>query len=185
MNADQRGLCLMVAGVLRPLLSRASSSTVKPSMLPKLDYVLVQEQAMPKRLRFRRFAIALDKDQKGSGLIETAITFFLVVIVVFGTIEFSSLVYTYTVLADAANEGLRYAIVHSTSTTGATAVVKQYASYSLHDTSKINVTVNCASTCAPPDTVTITVSYTYVPYLSNIMANPPTMNAYAQGVTEY
>lgn len=27
MNADQRGLCLTVAGVLRPLLSRASSGT--------------------------------------------------------------------------------------------------------------------------------------------------------------
>jgi Flp pilus assembly protein TadG len=142
---------------------------------------------MLKQFRLRRLASALDRDQRGVGLVEFALTFFLVLIVVFGTIEFSSLIYTYTVLANAANEGLRYAIVHSSSISGgaATAVVKQYSGYSLHDTSKITVSVNCASTCAPPDNVTVTVSYTYAPYLPSLMTKPPTMSAYAQGVTVY
>lgn len=140
---------------------------------------------MLKQFRLRRLASMLDRDQRGAGLIEFALVFFLVLIVVFGTIEFSSLIYTYTVLANAANEGLRYAIVHSSNTSGATAVVKTYAGYSLHDTSKITVSVTCANTCAPPDNVTVNVSYTYVPYLSSLMTTPPTMTAYAQGVTVY
>jgi Flp pilus assembly protein TadG len=140
---------------------------------------------MLKQFRLRRLTKALDRDQRGVGLVEFALTFFLVLIVVFGTIEFSSLIYTYTVLANAANEGLRYAIVHSSNTSGATAVVKQYAAYSLHDTSKITVSVTCASTCAPPDNVTVSVSYNYVPYLPSLMTKPPTMSAYAQGVTVY
>jgi Flp pilus assembly protein TadG len=137
------------------------------------------------QFNFVLFRRASHDDQRGQTIVEFALTFLLVVTVVFGTIEFCSLIYTYTVMADAANEGLRYAIVHSSDTSGTQAIVQQYAAYSLHDTSSITVTVTCAGTCAPTSDVTITVSYPYVPYLSYIMSSPPTLSAYAEGQTVF
>ena len=133
--------------------------------------------------KFRR--TGLRRDERGQAQIETAFTIFTILVIIFAAIEMWSAVYTYVVLSDAANEGLRYAIVHSSdgSDTNTAAIVTQYASYSLHDTSGITVTVATtpAASWTPPNIVTVTVSYPYVPYLGAFMHSPPTMNAYAQG----
>jgi Flp pilus assembly protein TadG len=125
---------------------------------------------------------SLLKDELGAVQIEFALTALLVLTVIFMTLELVSAVYTYTVLSDAANEGLRYAIVHSGDTAGAEAKVRTYAAYSLHDVSAMSVAVNetMDGSAVPPNRVSISVSYTYIPYLS-FMSNPPTMHAYAEG----
>jgi Flp pilus assembly protein TadG len=137
-----------------------------------------------KTSKFCRFSEVLHKEQKGSSSIEFALTFLLILLVTFGMIEFCSAIYTYTVLSDAANEGLRYLIVNSSDAPGFTntqSKVTTYASYSWHDTtSGIHVSVTCPS-CAPGSTATVAVSYAYVPYLSWIMSSPPTMTAHAEG----
>jgi len=102
--------------------------------------------------------------------------------VVFWVFELGWLMYTYSVMADAANEGVRYAIVHSGGDpSGASARVKTFAATSLHDISAITVTVSPPDgDYVPPHTVRVTVSYTYVPWLSSFI-NTPTMTTYSEG----
>jgi Flp pilus assembly protein TadG len=49
--------------------------------------------------------------QAGQSTVEFALTIVIVIIVLFGAIEMTLMIYTYNVLADAAKEGVRYAIV--------------------------------------------------------------------------
>src|SRR5258708_12704569 len=88
--------------------------------------------------------------------------------------EIGQLMYTYTVLADAANEGLRYAIVHPTNiVSGTTARVTSFAKTSMHNISAISVTVNDPDgSYDPPNTLTLTVSSPHLPTL-NLFFTPP------------
>jgi Flp pilus assembly protein TadG len=140
---------------------------------------------MSRRSGVRQLGRALHEDERGQNIIEFVLTFLIVLLVTFGMVEFFSIVYTKTVLSDAVNEGLRYAIVNSTNVNNATIgpIVQQYASTSLHDTSSMTVNVNCFSTCAPPDTVRVTATYVYLPYFASFTSSPPTLTAYAEGVT--
>ena len=141
---------------------------------------------MLKRLLAVRSPHKLRRDQRGSVLLEFAISLLLVLTILFTTLELCSAIYTYTVLADAANEGVRYAIVHSSDTGGAVSKVKTYAAYSMHDVSKIEVSVTYPDgSAAPPNRVAVSVTYQYVPYLSNFMVKPPTLSAYAEGRLVY
>lgn len=119
--------------------------------------------------------------QRGQSLLETALMIVIVFNVVFWVFEVGWLMYTYTVMADAANEGVRYAIVHSGGDpTGTEARVKTFAATSLHNTSAISVVVNAPGGYTPPNTVTVTVTYTYVPWLNGFITTP-TMSTYAEG----
>jgi Flp pilus assembly protein TadG len=141
---------------------------------------------MLERLPHVRRARGLLNEQHGAVMIEFAISSLLVLTVLFMTLELCGAVYTYAVLADAANEGVRYAIVHSADTSGAINQVNTYAAYSMHDVSHIQVSVTYPDgSSVPPNRVAVSVSYQYVPYLGNFMKNPPTMSAFAQGRLVY
>ena len=119
--------------------------------------------------------------QRGQSLLETALMIVIVFNVVFWVFEVGWLMYTYTVMADAANEGVRYAIVHSGGDpTGTEAKVKTFAATSLHNTSAISVAVSAPGGYTPPNKVTVTVTYTYVPWLNGFITTP-TMSTYAEG----
>jgi len=100
---------------------------------------------MTRRLRYLARGVSLQRDgERGSAQIEFAISAVMVLSLVFMAFELCSAVYTYVVLSEAANEGVRYAIVHSSDdnlTTDTTAVITTYASYSLHDVRLVNVQV--------------------------------------------
>lgn len=133
-----------------------------------------------------RTVASFRRDQGGATLIEFALSLLLFLTVLFATLELCGAIYTYTVLADAANEGLRYAIVHSSDSSGAVNTVKTYAAYSLHDVSKMEVSVTYPDGSAvPTNRVAVSVIYSYVPYLGNFMAHPPTLSAYAEGRLVY
>src|ERR687888_311634 len=104
----------------------------------------------PRRARFnttRRFR----SDERAQAQIEALLSIIFVLILVIGIIEMIVLIYTYTVLADASKEGVRYAIVHGcdlssascsgtctpacTDTTGANVrtYVRTFLGASLHD----------------------------------------------------
>jgi Flp pilus assembly protein TadG len=101
--------------------------------------------------------------------------------IVFWVFELGWLMYTYTVMADAANEGVRYAIVRSGDNTSAIqSYVTTFAQTSLHDVSSITVNVSYPNGTAPPNTVKVTVIYTYVPWLSGYISTP-TLQTYAEG----
>ena len=129
-------------------------------------------QSVPKRFR----------NQRGQSLLETAIMIVIVFNVVFWVFELGWLMYTYTVMADAANEGVRHAIVRSGGDpSGTVTTVKNFAATSLHSTSGITVSVTFPQGSAtPPNTVRVSVTYTYVPWLKGYISTP-TMTTSAEG----
>jgi Flp pilus assembly protein TadG len=122
------------------------------------------------------------RGQRGQSLLETAMMIVVIFTVVFWIFELGWLMYTYAVMADAANEGVRYAVVHSGGdVTGTAAKVTTFAQTSLHDVRTISTSVTFPDgNATPPNRVRVTVSYTYVPWLKQFI-NTPTMNTYAEG----
>jgi Flp pilus assembly protein TadG len=120
--------------------------------------------------------------QSGQALVETALMIWVVITVVFFIFELGWLMYTYSVLADAANEGVRYAIVHSGGDpAGTQARVKTFAGASMHDVSAIRVTVTAPDgDYTPPNRVRVTVAYAYIPVLPQFVW-APTMHSFAEG----
>jgi Flp pilus assembly protein TadG len=121
--------------------------------------------------------------QRGQSLLETAMMIVVIFTVVFWIFELGWLMYTYAVMADAANEGVRYAVVHSGGdTSGTQARVISFAQTSLHDVRAMpppSVTFPDGS-AAPPNRVRVTVTYTYAPWLNQFITTP-TMSTYAEG----
>ena len=120
--------------------------------------------------------------QRGQSLVETALMIVVVFTVVLWIFELSWLMYTYSVLADAANEGVRYAIVHSGGDpAGTQAKVKTFAAASMHDVNAISTSVTFPdNSSAPPNRVQVTVTYTYIPFLPRFIT-APTMHSFAEG----
>jgi Flp pilus assembly protein TadG len=120
--------------------------------------------------------------QRGQSLLETAMMIVVLFMVVFWIFELGWLMYTYAVMADAANEGVRYAVVHSGGdAAGTQSKVVTFAQISLHDVSAISTSVTFPDGSAePPNRVRVTVTYTYIPWLSQYITTP-TMKTYSEG----
>lgn len=124
---------------------------------------------------------------KGQALVEFALTVVFVMLLILAFLEMIVLIYTYNVLADAAKEGVRYAVVHGTgvgkancsgpgggsvtctdsAANNVVTAVKNYAAASFHDSSAIanGVTVTYQdSSSAAPSRVRVTVAYPYQPF---------------------
>jgi Flp pilus assembly protein TadG len=114
-------------------------------------------------------------------MVETAVSLILAFSLAFLLFEASMLAYTYSVMNNAAREGVRYAIAHGadssncsgpstgcgdTAATHVSDVVRSYAATSFHDISGMTVTVAYTdpATSAPLSLVTVTVNYTFIPY---------------------
>ena len=130
-----------------------------------------------KGARFRRAG------EEGQATIEMLVSFTTVFALVFWLFELCLFAYTCSVLNDAAQEGVRYAIMHGTDSSlcsgpdsactnqspysNVQAVVTSVASASLHNMSAMTVTVTYAnSTAAAGNPVAVRVAYTYVPFLN-------------------
>src|SRR5215813_3359132 len=100
----------------------------------------------------RRTTPARFRNQRGQSLLETAVMIIVIFTVVFWVFEVAWLMYTYTVMADAANEGVRYAIVHSSDASDWSATkqrVKDFSATSLHDVSALQVDVTPTGATVP------------------------------------
>ena len=130
----------------------------------------------------RRLLRARCREENGQSLLETALMIPVIFTVVFWVFELGWLLFTYAVLANAAHEGVRYSIVHSGGdAAGTQATVQAFAATSLHDTSAMSTSVTFPDgNSSPPSRVRVTVTYTFVPYLSNFI-NTPTVHTYAEG----
>jgi Flp pilus assembly protein TadG len=121
--------------------------------------------------------------EAGQASLEMVISLTTVFALVFWLFELCSFSYTCSVLNDAAQEGVRYAILHGTDSlicsgpdticpnqspySNVQAVVSSVASASLHNMSAMNVTVTYANnTAALGNPVSVKVAYTYVPFLN-------------------
>ena len=136
-------------------------------------------------------------EEQGSALLEFSLSIWTIFMVTFLIFEFCMTVYTYSVLGNAAREGVRYAIVHGSDSSACsgpgsgcadsvggnvTAVVNGYAGVSFHDTSGMTVTPSWPDgTSTPSSRVLVTITYPYVSYLAVPGFNPPTMHVTAEG----
>jgi Flp pilus assembly protein TadG len=146
-----------------------------------------------RRLWFRRL-----REERGQAQVEFALSIMVVLLTVFFAWELLMAMYTASVLADAAKEGVRYAIVHGSNSSLCSGpnpsspcasdptaaevvnVVKNYARASLHDVSAITVSVTYPDgNNDPPSRVAVTVTYSYVPYINVPFA--PTLRTKAAG----
>jgi Flp pilus assembly protein TadG len=143
------------------------------------------------------------RGSKGQAQVEFALTVVFIMLLILGSLEMIVLIYNYSVLADAAKEGVRYAVVHGTGVgtancsgpggggitctdaTGANVVtaVTNYAAGAFQNTpalaSGVSVTYQDASSVAP-NRVRVTVSYEYQA-LFGLGWPTVTLNAAAQG----
>jgi Flp pilus assembly protein TadG len=118
------------------------------------------------------------RSDRGQATVEFALIVLFLFAIVLSVLEMVMFMHTYSVLADSAKEGVRYAIVHGANNAQASGptcpcadidgppapagtvagygsgygVVKSFARYSLHDTSGMTVTV----TYGPADTPAVT-----------------------------
>jgi Flp pilus assembly protein TadG len=145
----------------------------------------------------REDAAGLGGDESGAMLIEFALSVWTLFLLTFLIFEFCMTIYTYSVLNNAAREGVRYAIAHGTDnatcsgpssgcsdSTGANVinVVKGYAKVSFHDLTGMTVTPSWPDgTSTPSSRVIVTINYPYVPYLNVPGFNAPTMQVTAEG----
>lgn len=122
--------------------------------------------------------------QRGASIIEFAIVTFLLMLVIFASIEFDRMMLVYTTLANSARAGARYAIVHGETRTGTgdpasgatghtnvDTVVKNFAGAGMLRTSNLNVTVDYPASTSSSDPgnkrgslVVVTVTYPYDPF---------------------
>jgi hypothetical protein len=122
------------------------------------------------------------KHQDGQASIETIISLTVTFTLVFWLFELCMFAYTCSVLNDAVQEGVRYAIMHGTESSicsgpdavcpdqspyaNVKAVVTNAASASLHNISAMTTTVTYSnSTAAIGNPVAVVIVYTYVPLL--------------------
>ena len=117
--------------------------------------------------------------EQGQATLEIVVSLLVMMSLVFGLFEVCMLTYTCSVLNEAAQEGVRYAIVHGTSSSNCSgpdsgcpdqapysnvrAIVSSAASASLHDLTAMSVTVSySAGTAAVGNPVRVIVVYTYI-----------------------
>lgn len=131
-------------------------------------------------------------------MVEFLLSFMLLMIFVFFCFEMIMLLYSYNVLADAAKEGVRYAVVNGSNSgtpagpnTGATSdcttnvtpvknVVNNYAGLTFHNMSAMTVSVcYLDGNNTAPNRVQVTISYLYAPYFK--LPLTPTIHAAAEG----
>lgn len=141
--------------------------------------------------------LRLCSSDHGGSLPEFAFSALTLILVVFAVFEFSMLLYTYTVLGEAAREGIRYAVVHGTDSATCSgpstgcgdstgnnikSVVTNYAAESFHDTSAMVVTPSWPdSSSQPGQRVRVQITYTYIPYITIPGNVTPTMSLSAEG----
>lgn len=121
--------------------------------------------------------------QCGQALIETMLMITVIFLVVFSIFELGWVMYTYSVMSDAANEGVRHSIVATGGDpSGTQTVVQNFAATSLQNISAITIAVSDPDgSYAPPNRVRVTVTYTFFTWLGPFFPFTPTMNTYAEG----
>ena len=155
---------------------------------------------MMRRLNLRKY-------DKGTAQLEFAFSATFMLVALFTLLELCNAVYTFMVLSEAANEGVRYAIVHSTDANFTSDVTNKVTSYARNaaylNTSNISsncgannlnfVTISCpdsGGSCpgSVPGRVEVTVCYPYLTLsdlFRHLNVTTPTMQAYAEGRLVY
>ena len=116
-----------------------------------------------------RTARKLRRSDHGTASIEFGVVLPAFMLLLYGMIELSHFGYSKVALADAAREGVRYAMVRGAAS-GAPASADSIRTYvrgriGLLDPTDVTVTPSFAPNNSPGSTVTVSVSYPFVPFL--------------------
>jgi len=124
---------------------------------------------------------AIPRKEKGQSLLELALAFTLLLLLISGIVDLGSMYYTYTALQDTAQEGAIYASAHATEPTLIADRIKQSASSPINASNLTDISVKCYSgttevTCVEGNInscqgqlITVSVGYTYhliMPFIS-------------------
>ena len=120
-------------------------------------------------------------NRRGTTLVEFALVSFLLMLVIFAAFEFSRIIVVYTTVANSARIGVRYAIVHGSTSTASGVngpsgpganpanvvnVVRDYAGVGLLNLNQLTVTVTYPDASnVPGSRVTVTTRYAYDPWV--------------------
>jgi Flp pilus assembly protein TadG len=140
-------------------------------------------------------------DTRGQSLVEFSLVALLSVMLLFGAFEMCRMVLVYTTIANAARAGERYAIVNGSDvtatppTTAIQNVVKGYLSTGTVNTSGVSPSVTYCSdpTCGttgnsynvPGNSVQVSVTYPYDPWVGFFPWGTINLTSTAQGVITY
>jgi len=116
--------------------------------------------------------VVMEMKKKGQSLVEFAIILPILVLIIFGIIEFGLLMNSYIVIQAASREGARIGIVGGTDEDILDSV---YTAASNLDINRINVNINPnEGSRKPGDTLTVQVEYDYdilMPVISNLLGD--------------
>jgi Flp pilus assembly protein TadG len=109
------------------------------------------------------------RKEKGQSLVELAMSFTLLLLILTGVIDLGSMYYTYTALQDTTQEGAIYASMHPTSTTAIQDHIKQSAAAPIYAPNLTDITVQCGGAACVTSTtascqgqkITVSVGYIY------------------------
>jgi len=136
--------------------------------------------------------------KRGSALLEFSVAILTVLTTLFGAIETGRLILTYVAIAEAAREGVRYAVVHGANRTGSgvngpssqsshtqvdTVVINAAAAAGFTITAPTNITVTYSNTTSAVvgSTVLVTVTYTFTPATPLVSALSVSLSSTSQG----
>ena len=128
-------------------------------------------------------------DKKGQSTTEFALVLPILLMLLFGIIQFSLVLYTYGFVAYAARTGARYASIHSSqnahpaTSASVTSYVNGFADGV--DTTKLTVTSTWAPDAKPGSAVTVKVSYPFTPFTPYISAATITLSSTMQSTVLY
>ncbi len=98
------------------------------------------------------------EDRNGQALVEFALVIPLLLLLVMGVFDLGRGIYAYNVVASAAREGARYGITEPNQEK----VRDQAIRTAVLDLDRNRISMQC-SPCEPPNSLTVTVSYTFQP----------------------
>ena len=123
--------------------------------------------------------IAKRRGERGSAMVESALSLTVFLMLLFATIDFGRMVFAYNFVSYAAREATRYAVVRGTKTptdaTGLTTFVKNGA-VGL-DPSAITVTPTWTPDHTPGSTVQVNVRYSFQPIAPYMPTGPITLSS--------
>jgi Flp pilus assembly protein TadG len=122
--------------------------------------------------------------ERGAETVEFALSLVLVLMLLYGTMEFGRFVYSYNVLASATREATRYAVVHG-SKSGAPATAADVAAQVKHwavglDPSALTVTTTWTPGNSPGSTVQVQTQYRLTPVATLLLRSPITVGSRSQ-----
>jgi|HubBroStandDraft_1064217.scaffolds.fasta_scaffold101433_2 Flp pilus assembly protein TadG len=132
-------------------------------------------------LRLRR---ARGVSERGSAMVEAMLVLIVTLLVIFGAIQFSIVVFGYNSVAFAARAGTRYAIVNGSSSTSP-CTAAQVQSVVLENlagvpSAVVTVTTTWISNNNPGSTVKVVVSANFAPMVKWVMPNAITVASTSQ-----